>query len=98
MAGVPLLWRFHLYYWDWAWALESAGCRPGARVVFASLWRSWHSAVAPGRGGAWHPYPAALRAWTFCGLYRELAAGGPIDRPLRSELAAHFLTQWPASN
>jgi uncharacterized heparinase superfamily protein len=89
MAGAPLLWRFHLYYWDWAWALESASCRTGARAVFAALWRSWHAAVTPGRGQAWHPYPAALRAWTFSGLYRALASGSPIEAPLRVELAAH---------
>ena len=22
-AGAPLLWRFHLHYWDWAWALAA---------------------------------------------------------------------------
>ena len=89
MADAALLWRFHLYYWDWAWALESASCRPGARAVFAALWRSWQAAVTLGRGPAWQPYPAALRAWTFCGLYRALAAGSAIELPLRAELAAH---------
>jgi uncharacterized heparinase superfamily protein len=89
MAGAPLLWRFHLYYWDWAWALGSASGRTGGRALFAALWRSWHAAVTPGRGPAWHPYPAALRAWTFCGLHRALACGTSIDAPLRAELAAH---------
>jgi uncharacterized heparinase superfamily protein len=89
MTGAPLLWRFHLYYWDWAWALGSARCAADARGMFAAVWESWHAAVTPGRGPAWHPYPAALRAWTFCGLYRALASGGPIEVPLRAELAAH---------
>ena len=60
MAGSPLLWRFHLYYWDWAWALADGKHRPQARAMFAAMWQSWHKAVVPGRGPAWHPYPAAL--------------------------------------
>jgi uncharacterized heparinase superfamily protein len=88
MAGTPLLWRFHLYYWDWAWALESGSCDTTARAMFTALWQSWHAAVTPGRGPAWHPYPAALRAWAFCGLYRGLACGSPIEGPLRTEIAA----------
>jgi len=89
MAGAPLLWRFHLYYWDWAWALAGASCGTSALAVFAAMWRSWHAAVAPGRGPAWHPYPAALRAWTFCGLYRSLVSGGPVEGQLCAELSAH---------
>jgi uncharacterized heparinase superfamily protein len=89
MAGAPLLWRFHLYYWDWAWALAGATDRPRAQAVFSAMWQSWHTAVTPGRAPAWHPYPVALRAWSFCGLYRALVADGPIDGPFRCELAAH---------
>jgi uncharacterized heparinase superfamily protein len=89
MAGAPLLWRFHLYYWDWAWVLAGASGDTSARAVFAAMWRSWHAAVAPGRGPAWHPYPVALRAWTFCGLYRSLVSGSPIEGPLCAELSAH---------
>ncbi len=89
MAGAPLLWRFHLYYWDWAWALAS-GERPAqARAMFAALWSSWRAAVLPGTGPAWHPYPAALRAWSFCGIYGALVAGGPCAEPFRADLAAH---------
>jgi uncharacterized heparinase superfamily protein len=86
MAGEPLLWRFHLYYWDWAWALAGDHSRP----AFTAMWQSWRAAVTPGRGPAWHPYPAALRAWSFCGLYRPLVAGGPVDAPFRGELAVHL--------
>jgi uncharacterized heparinase superfamily protein len=88
-AGAPLLWRFHLYYWDWAWTLAGAQRAPDAQAVFTAIWESWNSAVAPGRGPAWHPYPAALRAWSFCGIYRDLVQGGPIEGAFRGELAAH---------
>ena len=88
-ADAPLLWRFHLYYWDWAWALAAQPPPSDAPAVFAAMWRSWHSAIALGRGQAWHPYPAALRAWSFCGIYRHLVAGGPVEASFRAELAAH---------
>jgi uncharacterized heparinase superfamily protein len=85
----PLLWRFHLYYWDWAWALATDRKRAEGRRVFSALWRSWHTAVTPGVGEAWRPYPAALRAWSFCGVHRALVEGSEIDAPFRAELAAH---------
>ena len=88
-ADAPQLWRFHLHYWDWAWALAAAADRAAARAVFAQLWRSWRSSVAFGRGDAWRPYPAALRAWSWCGLYSELVAGTDLEPFFISELAAH---------
>jgi uncharacterized heparinase superfamily protein len=88
-ADAPLLWRFHLYYWDWAWALAAQAPPSDGPALFTAMWRSWHSATAIGRGQAWHPYPAALRAWSFCGIYRHLVAGGPVEASFRAELAAH---------
>jgi uncharacterized heparinase superfamily protein len=88
-ADAPLLWRYHLYYWDWAWALAGGQRDQDARALFTAIWQSWHAAVVPGRGSAWHPYPAALRAWSFCGIFRDLVQGGPIEGPFRGELAAH---------
>jgi len=88
-ADAPLLWRYHLYYWDWAWALAGKQRDPDAQALFTAIWQSWRSAVVPGRGPAWHPYPAALRAWSFCGIYRDLVQGGPVEGPFRRELAAH---------
>jgi uncharacterized heparinase superfamily protein len=87
--GAPQLWRFHLHYWDWAWALAAEPDRAAARARFAALWRSWHGAVAVGHGDAWFPYPAALRAWSFCGLHRDLVAGGEIEQRFAAGLAAH---------
>jgi uncharacterized heparinase superfamily protein len=88
-ASAPLLWRFHLYYWDWAWGLAAERSGADGRELFTAIWGSWHAAVAPGRGDAWHPYPAALRAWSFCGIYRYLVLGSPIEASFLGELAAH---------
>jgi len=89
MPAAPLLWRYHLHYWDWAWALAGSGQQQEARSLFAAMWSSWRAAVQPGTGPAWRPYPVALRAWSFCGVYRVLAEGGPITGPFRADLAAH---------
>ncbi len=88
-ADAPRLWRFHLHYWDWAWGLAADPDRLAARAVFARLWRSWHASAGFGRADVWHPYPAALRAWSWCGLHRELAAGGDIEPDFVAALAAH---------
>lgn len=90
LAGVPLLWRYHLYYWDWAWVLADSPDPGRARATFASIWQSWRDCLTPGQGAAWHPYPAALRAWSFCGLYGRLAQGSPVADSFLSELSAHL--------
>jgi uncharacterized heparinase superfamily protein len=89
MPAEPLLWRFHLYYWDWAWAIAAQQKRPQAQADFAVLWESWCAAVRSGHGPAWHPYPAALRAWSFCGIHRHLVAGSPVEPAFLAELARH---------
>ena len=43
----------------------------------------------PGQGDAWHPYPAALRAWSFCGVYRDLVAGSDAEDCFIASLSAH---------
>ena len=85
----PRLWRFHLHYWDWAWGLAADQDRLAARSLFALLWRSWQTSALFGRGDAWHPYPAALRAWSWCGLHRVLVAGSDIEREFTAGLATH---------
>jgi uncharacterized heparinase superfamily protein len=89
MADAPRLWRFHLHYWDWAWALAADGELDVARTLFDAIWRSWVAATAPGHAEAWHPYPAALRAWSWCGIYRPLAEGTAAEAGFRASLAAH---------
>jgi uncharacterized heparinase superfamily protein len=88
-ADAPRLWRFHLHYWDWAWGLAADPDRLAARAVFARLWRSWAASAGFGCVDAWHPYPAALRAWSWCGLYRDLVAGSDLEPPFVASLAAH---------
>jgi len=88
-AEAPQLWRFHLHYWDWAWGLAVDLDRATARSVFARIWRSWQAMVIFGRGDAWLPYPTALRAWSWCGLYRDLVASSELEGCFVQELSAH---------
>jgi uncharacterized heparinase superfamily protein len=88
-ADAPLLWRYHLHYWDWAWGLAAEAERAAAREVFARLWKSWQESCGFGRGDAWLPYPGALRAWSWCGLYRDLVAGSDLEPSFLGEVAAH---------
>ena len=88
-SDAPALWRFHLHYWDWSWGLIAQPLRADARAWFAALWRSWTSAVTPGRGEAWHSHPTALRAWSFCGVYRDLVAGSDAEDCFLASLSTH---------
>jgi len=88
-SDAPRLWRFHLHYWDWAWGLATDQDRLASRALFARLWRSWGDSAEFGRGNAWHPYPTALRAWSWCGLHRTLVAGSDIEPDFVTGLAAH---------
>jgi uncharacterized heparinase superfamily protein len=85
----PRLWRFHLHYWDWAWGLAADPDRAAARAAFARIWRSWQVAAPFAHPDAWHPYPAALRAWSWCGLHRDLVAGTGLEPEFTATLAIH---------
>jgi uncharacterized heparinase superfamily protein len=88
-ADAPLLWRFHLHYWDWAWGLTADSDRAQARAVFARLWQSWRDTVGPDQDDGWLPYPTALRAWSWCGLYGDLIAGSDLEARFVRDLATH---------
>lgn len=88
--GAAQLWRFHLHYWDWAWGLTSEPDGSKAQGTFERLWLSWREVMPLGAGDAWLPYPTALRAWSWCGQYRDLVAGGPIERGFVGSLATHL--------
>lgn len=85
----PQLWRYHLQYWDWAWGLVADADRAISRQLFARLWRSWRSATTLGQADAWHPYPASLRAWSWCGQFEYLVRGSDIEDDFVSDLALH---------
>lgn len=88
-ASAPRLWRFHLHYFEWAWALRSDANRHDARESFLELWSSWRGASAFPRGDAWSPYVASVRAWVFCGVYQPLVAGSRADDEFVADLAMH---------
>lgn len=80
------LWRYHLHYFEWAWALVG---EPDGADVFEALWRDWHRSSEPGHGDAWSPYSASLRAWSMCGLYEHFVKGRPIEGDYRESLGVH---------
>ncbi|MGI9120556.1 MAG: heparinase II/III domain-containing protein [Acidimicrobiales bacterium] len=83
------LWRYHLGYFDWAWAFVAHPHRSWARAAFARLWRSWADRTTFGRGDAWSPYVVSLRSWALCGLYRPLVHGGSDDESFRHQIGLH---------
>lgn len=83
------LWRFELHYWEWAWSLARHPDRAWARRTFEALWRAWSDDVEFAHGDAWAPYPAALRAWVWCDLHRDLVDGGPVDAEFVDSLRVH---------
>ncbi len=89
MKNAPQLWRYHLHYWDWAWSLAVHPDQGWASLVFSDLYRSWRDACVFGRGDAWSPYVASLRAWSFCGLFPRLVAGTPLQPLMEQDLGRH---------
>jgi hypothetical protein len=83
------LWRFHLHYFEWAWAFAAHPDRGWARAAFGELWRSWRAVSPMGTGDAWAPYVVALRSWVLCGVFDTLVAGGPDEGRFRDHLAGH---------
>lgn len=65
---MPLLWRFHLHYFDYLHLLDETERR--------DLCRRWIAAHPMGRGVGWHPYPTSLRIVNWC---KYLGAGAPPD-------------------
>ncbi|MGH9179942.1 MAG: heparinase II/III domain-containing protein [Acidimicrobiales bacterium] len=78
-SGAERLWRFHLHGFEWAWAFAAHRDRPWASHHLRRLWRSWHDATTVGRGDAWSPFVASLRAWALCGTHALFAGTGDED-------------------
>lgn len=88
-ADADQLWRYHLHYFEWAWAFVSHPDRDWARARFARLWSSWDRHTTFGRWDAWSPYVVSLRSWALCGAYRPLVEGSDNEARYASELALH---------
>jgi uncharacterized heparinase superfamily protein len=88
-AGAPRLWRFHLHYFEWAWALAQAPDRTRARESFARLWRSWRASMLPAQRDGWSPSVASLRVWVLCGVFDALVRGGDIETDYLEQIAWH---------
>lgn len=86
----PQLWRYHLHYWEWAWALAQHGDRSEAQEQFAKLWLSWREGTTFGSWDEWSPYVVSLRTWVLCGLYGPLISGTPIAEQLRDDIRLHL--------
>jgi len=87
--GISRLWRYHLHYMDWAWSFATHPDRSWARSAFGELWRSWARSVRFGRGDAWSPYVASLRAWALCATYASLAHGTDVEPEIEASLERH---------
>ena len=83
------LWRYHLHYWEWAWAFDQHPDRGWARHAFADLWRNWKAGTAFGRWDEWSPYVVSLRAWVMCNLFGALVAGTDLEESFVDDLALH---------
>lgn len=86
---VPQLWRYHLHYWDWAWALTHDPDRLRARAVFRRLLRSWQEQTVFGRWDEWSPYVVSLRAWSWCGQFAPLVQGSDLEAEVLELLGLH---------
>ena len=88
-AEATQLWRYHLHYFEWAWAFAVHPDRAWGREAFGRLWASWSSSTRFGRWDAWSPYVVSLRAWVLCGVYERLLHGGPHADDARRSIGLH---------
>ena len=88
-ADASQLWRYHLHYFEWAWAFAAHRDQDWARQAFAALWHSWRRSTPLARGDAWSPYVASLRSWVLCGVHRRLVSGTDLEDQVLTQLGAH---------
>jgi uncharacterized heparinase superfamily protein len=88
-ADASQLWRYHLHYFEWAWAFARHDDRAWARSAFAELWCSWRASSRFGRWDEWSPYVASLRAWVLCDLFADLIADSAIEDEVVASIDAH---------
>lgn len=78
--GMPLLWTFHLHYFDWLHTAEAID--PTHRDYMLRYIQAWVTDNPYGRGIGWHPYPTSLRIVNW--IRWHAATGGLDDRALTS--------------
>jgi uncharacterized heparinase superfamily protein len=83
------LWRFHLHYFEWAWALAKAPDHAWATTSFGDLWRSWRASIEPAQIDAWSPYVASLRVWVLCCVFDALVKGTDIEDDCLDQIGRH---------
>jgi uncharacterized heparinase superfamily protein len=83
------LFRYHLHYFEWAWAFAQHNDVDRARAAFEDLWQSWNSDARYGRWDEWSPYVVALRVWVLCGVFERLVRGSEIEDEVRRSIASH---------
>lgn len=88
-AQADQLWRYHLHYFEWAWAFATHPNRDWSRAQFARLWSSWRRNTRFGRWDAWSPYVVSLRAWAMCGLYAPLVQDSDVETDYLDDIALH---------
>lgn len=88
--GADQLWRYHLHYFEWAWAFLGHPDRSWAQTAFAKLWRSWRAGTTFGHWEEWSPYVASLRAWVLCDVFDDLVAGTDIEDDVLASLRSHW--------
>lgn len=94
-SSMPLLWRFHLHYFDYLHLLD-----PRER---ARLCQEWIDRNPPDRGVGWHPYPTSRRIANWCKVFDESAPGvvhgslyrqaGHLARNLETYLSGNHLLE-----
>lgn len=78
--------RYHLHYFDWAWAFAKHPNTEWAAETLEIIWHSWDTEVSYGQWIPWHPYVVACRLWN---LLQVNAALFPGPSPLTHSLWEH---------
>jgi uncharacterized heparinase superfamily protein len=92
--GRPALWRYHLHYFEFVWALGFEDAR-----ALALDWIHRHP-LAPGRVG-WDAYPTSLRIQNWCGYFfgrhrERTAADAELEAALWRSL--YLQAEWLGAN
>lgn len=88
-TDAPQLWRYHLHYFDWAWAYFGSHAPTVDKLTLVDLYKSWRAANEIGKWDAWSPYVASVRAWTICSLYADVFSTSDISRQVARDLETH---------